>query len=75
MSASNDRLRRYRQRKREGKMSLPPIELDRSMIDALQEAGHLAEWDENDPRAVAEAVIKLLQFIAGNAVPSSDDPL
>ena len=65
MSASNDHLRRYRQRKREGKMSLPPIELDRSMIDALQEAGHLAEWDENDPRAVAEAVIKLLRIDCG----------
>jgi hypothetical protein len=61
--SSTFHVRRYRERKRDGKLLLPRIEIDGTTADDLVEAGPLQEWDTENPEAVAEAVAKLLKLL------------
>ena len=63
MTANAARLRAFRRRKREGRILLPRIEVDSSIADDLVEAGLLAEWDGENPDAIAAAVLKLLALL------------
>jgi hypothetical protein len=42
---------------------LPRIEIDGDITDALVDAGVLGAWDEENPQAIAEAVLKLLRLL------------
>lgn len=72
MKTSTCSVRKFRQRKREGKLLLRWIEIDNATADDLVEAGLLEEWSTEDPKAVAEAVVKLLKMLPllleGNAI-------
>jgi hypothetical protein len=63
MSTSTAYVRRFRERKREGKLVLPRIEIDNSIADNLVEAELLEEWSTEDPQAIADAVVKLLRML------------
>jgi hypothetical protein len=56
-------VRRFRERKRKGKLLLPRIEIDNSVADDLVEAGVLQEWDTENPQAIAAAIVKLLKLL------------
>jgi hypothetical protein len=62
-----ERLRSFRRRRREGIILLPRIEISAELTDHLVDAGYLGEWDTEDPRAIADAIIRLLSDL-GNAV-------
>jgi hypothetical protein len=51
-----ERQRRYRDRKKRG-VCFVTVEVEPETIDALATKGHLCEWDENDPQAIAEALL------------------
>jgi hypothetical protein len=67
VAATTSRVRAFRQRQKQGHILLPRIEIDMTVADALVEAGHLGEWDTENPSAIAEAVKRLLRQI-GNDV-------
>jgi hypothetical protein len=69
VKTSTQHVRRYRQRKKQGVLLLPRIEVTAEMVDALVEAHLLQAWDESDPAAVAAAVVKLLRTLSRNAIP------
>ena len=60
---STAHVRRFRERRREGKLLLPRIEIDGTTADDLVEHGLLQEWDTENPEAVAEAVVRLLKLL------------
>jgi hypothetical protein len=58
-----DRQRERRQRKAKG-VSVLPLEINLGAIaDKLAEAGLLAEWSTEDPKAVAQALASALEHI------------
>jgi hypothetical protein len=61
--SSTAHVRRHRERRREGRLLLPRIELEGTTADDLVEAGFLEEWDTENPEAVADAVVKLLKLL------------
>ena len=64
MKTSTCSVRKFRARKKEGKLLLPRIEIDGTIADDLVEAGLLEEWDAENPQAVADAVVKLLKLLS-----------
>jgi hypothetical protein len=57
------RAQRFRERRRDGKLLLPRIEIDGTTADDLVEHGLLQEWDTENPEAVADAVVRLLKLL------------
>jgi hypothetical protein len=62
ISAAAQRMRRHRQRKREGMRSLQ-IELRETDVDALIESGFLDERSRDDANAVIRALYKFFDDI------------
>ena len=60
-----ERMRKHRARKRSGAIVLPPMEIGPITIEVLIDAGFLAEWDAEDPVAIARAVAALLSSLRG----------
>ena len=52
---SAERQRRYRQRQADG-VRIVRVEIDEDTIDAFREAGLLADWDDHNPNAIADAL-------------------
>jgi hypothetical protein len=51
---------RFRERQRTGTLLLPRIEVSNEVADGLVDAGLLSEWDSENPTAVADVALKLL---------------
>jgi SOS response regulatory protein OraA/RecX len=62
ISAAAQRMRRHRQRRRDGVRSLQ-IELRETEVDALIESGFLEERSRDDPNAVIRALYKFFDDI------------
>jgi SOS response regulatory protein OraA/RecX len=62
ISAAAERMRRHRQRRREGLRSLT-IELREAEIDALIRSGFLERGSRNDANAVTEALYRVFDRI------------
>jgi len=67
MSTATARVQAHRRRKQEGRILLPRLELSQELTDNLVDAHLLGEWDTEDPHAIADAIIKLLERL-GNDV-------
>jgi hypothetical protein len=63
VSIATSRVHAFRRRQREGLLLLPRIEISRSVADDLVEAGLLAEWDTENPQAIAEAILKAVELL------------
>lgn len=59
-------LQAFRRRKKEGRILLPRIELSQELTDNLVEAGLLGEWDTENPNAIADAIVALLERLGDN---------
>jgi Na+-translocating ferredoxin:NAD+ oxidoreductase RnfC subunit len=62
VSGAAERMRRHRQRRREGLRWLR-IELRSTEIDMLIAWGHLNEWQRDDPNAITAALYKVFDDI------------
>jgi hypothetical protein len=62
ISSAAKRMRRHRQRRRDGLRSLR-IELRKTEVDALIEFGYLEEHSRNDTNAVLQAVYRVFDRI------------
>jgi hypothetical protein len=60
MTTSTERVQAHRRRLREARILLPRREVSRDQIDILIDARVLGEWDDDDPQAIADAIIRLL---------------
>jgi hypothetical protein len=58
-----ERMRRCRERKRRGDVVTLPIAVPPAVTEALIDAGYLAEWDADDPAAVAAAISVMLRNV------------
>lgn len=59
-------VQKFRARKREGRLLLPRIEIDNTIADDLFDAHLIKECDLEDPQAIAQAIVKLLQLLRKN---------
>lgn len=57
---STDRVRKLREARKRGVLFTAPVQITRDDTDLLIEAGYLAGWNENDPAAVADALVGFL---------------
>jgi hypothetical protein len=66
MTSTASRVQAFRRRRKEGRILLH-FEISNELADVLVDTGHLGEWDTQDPRAIADAIIALLSSL-GNDV-------
>jgi hypothetical protein len=66
VSAAAERMRRHRQRRRQGIRSLQVL-LRETEVDLLVETGLLEERSRNDPNAVIHALHHILDHVFGRA--------
>lgn len=64
-----ERQRRYRARQKSGEIVTPPLAVPVATIETLIDVGYLAAWDAADPKAVAQAVEKLLSDLRRFEIP------
>ncbi len=68
-----ERMRRYRERKRQGVICVAPVPVYENDIDALVAHGRLKPEDKNDAGKVAEAVEYLVDaWVRGELGPGGD---
>jgi hypothetical protein len=74
-SAAAVRLRRHRQRKREGVVVLQVAVGLADHIDLLVASGLLGEWDDGDRTAIEQATARLLRALAEEAATRFEVPV
>lgn len=58
-----ERQRLHRARRRRGDVVIPPLAVPAISVETLIDAGFLAEWNADDPAAVARAIEALLRSL------------
>ncbi|MCI5073957.1 hypothetical protein [Oricola sp.] len=56
-------MRRCRERRKSGSIVTPPLAVPPSAVENLVAGGFLKSWDEENPEAVANAILLLLESL------------